>query len=640
MNSIFGGQVSAEELRKISALHEKYSASFSPFEPRVHNAYENGIALSSITGKNLAAGIGRYGGLTVAVNGDIYNRDIANGSPGEHNFQNNTHNVALRLARRYAEHGPDFVRDVNGSFVVAVHDKDKGRIVLARDHQGIGRPFYYSLHCGRFRFGSRLWSLVIGRSAVARNTDDEYFYFIQGFFPGHTTAVRGIYKMCPSEVLVYDIREEKYAVTERTSTFSWPEYSARNLASVDGPTAEEYTREAFLKSTREIARGVKKAGVLLGGVDSALVAAGLRRIGIDVETFSFLTPDPRCNQTKVDRVSSFLGIRHNWFNEDVKLIGEELPRMPYFIDEPRAELTYMLGTRAISAYARDKGCDAVFTGDATEDLMMGYPTIHDRVRMVEQFSHIPAWLRAILVATSTMPCMEVRLGHPYRNLIGLLRKAGTQPPSRHCFTYRIFDEMSLPRMFNNFEPERLARYYETVERLSAPFSGLSPVMRGHQGNLLSASIRYKLPGTADSSDIHLRTPFNHLGFIRFMQMIPDHVQYPRGQVKSEDAKILLKGMGKRFGLLPNDVIDQKKLTPGSTPIDYWLERDLKQRAMHILEKLPDDFNRGYISRLFARKPLMEVYRGTLSINRVTSFDIALLVSYSLFWEHIHLLRSI
>ena len=59
-----------------------------------------------------------------------------------------------------------------------------------------------------------------------------------------------------------------------------------------------------------------RVGVLLGGLDSALVASGLKRLGKKVETFSFGFENSMFNQAHTDRSrifscdKAYMGVDH------------------------------------------------------------------------------------------------------------------------------------------------------------------------------------------------------------------------------------------------------------------------------------------------------------------------------------------
>ena len=138
----------------------------------------------------------------------------------------------------------------------------------------------------------------------------------------------------------------------------------------------------------------------------------------------------------------------------------------------------------------------------------------------------------------------------------------------------------------------------------------------------------------------MTSPFLHRGFIKTLHSIPKSIRYPKGESRAKDAKYMLREMAKKYKLLPEEVIYQKKLTPGASPIDHWFEEELKGLIKEIITELPDDFSREEINSLFTKKYLLEFYRNKIAPAYVTVHAIEQLISYSLFLKHQSFLRQI
>jgi len=99
------------------------------------------------------------GSLVIVFNGEIYNyrplREelLAKG----HRFH--THSDTEVVLHLYEELGPGCLQRLNGMWGLAIYDKVRRRLFLARDRLGV-KPLYY-LHLGdRFLFGSEFKSLL------------------------------------------------------------------------------------------------------------------------------------------------------------------------------------------------------------------------------------------------------------------------------------------------------------------------------------------------------------------------------------------------------------------------------------------------------------------------------------------------
>ncbi|MBK9195823.1 MAG: hypothetical protein IPO17_12795 [Flavobacteriales bacterium] len=95
---------------------------------------------------------GRY---TIAFNGEIFNfKEL------RRNWNRRATLSAAILTRRCVLHrlfhqGPDFLHDLNGFFALAIHDKEKDELFLARDRYGL-KPLWWCEANGHFHFASEL----------------------------------------------------------------------------------------------------------------------------------------------------------------------------------------------------------------------------------------------------------------------------------------------------------------------------------------------------------------------------------------------------------------------------------------------------------------------------------------------------
>jgi asparagine synthase (glutamine-hydrolysing) len=98
-------------------------------------------------------------GLSVVFNGCVYNyralRSELEGL-GYAFFSNGDTEVVLKAWHAWGERCPE---RFNGMFAFAVHERDSGRVILARDRLGI-KPLYYAESPGRLRFASTLPALL------------------------------------------------------------------------------------------------------------------------------------------------------------------------------------------------------------------------------------------------------------------------------------------------------------------------------------------------------------------------------------------------------------------------------------------------------------------------------------------------
>lgn len=95
--------------------------------------------------------------LMLMVNGEIYNhRELTSHLKLSHHFQ--TQSDCEILLHLYEEKGEHFLNEVNGMFALALWDKKRQQLILARDRLGI-KPLYYTESSQRLLFGSEIKAL-------------------------------------------------------------------------------------------------------------------------------------------------------------------------------------------------------------------------------------------------------------------------------------------------------------------------------------------------------------------------------------------------------------------------------------------------------------------------------------------------
>jgi asparagine synthase (glutamine-hydrolysing) len=216
-------------------------------------------------------------GLTIAFNGCIYNyselREELRGL-GYTFFSTGDTEVVLKAWHAW---GVDCVDSFHGMFAFVLHERESGRVVMARDRFGI-KPLFLSEEPGRLRFASSLPALL-----EAGGVDDEidpaslHFYMtFHAVVPAPRTILKGVRKLPPATIRIIEpdgrTKDRIYWAPpfERTSedvTRSAGEWRDMTLAALRTAVARRMVADV-------------PVGVLLsGGVDSSLIVGLLAEAG-------------------------------------------------------------------------------------------------------------------------------------------------------------------------------------------------------------------------------------------------------------------------------------------------------------------------------------------------------------------------
>src|SRR3954453_21683976 len=181
------------------------------------------------------------------------------------------------LIKGYHHWGVDFVDHLPGMFAVVIHERDTGRVVLARDRLGI-KPLYLAEPPGRLRFASSLPALLRG-GGVDTSIDPvalHHYLTWHAVVPAPHTIVNGVRKLPPATVRVVEAdgtsREHRYWQPRHERRPEHAGWSARDW--------EDAIEEALRVAVRRRLVADIPVGVLLsGGLDSSLIVGLLAQEG-------------------------------------------------------------------------------------------------------------------------------------------------------------------------------------------------------------------------------------------------------------------------------------------------------------------------------------------------------------------------
>ncbi|MGJ3242477.1 MAG: N-acetylglutaminylglutamine amidotransferase [Opitutales bacterium] len=224
-------------------------------------------------------------GLTIVYNGAIYNYPELRQELQEKGYRFFSSGDTEVLIKAYHAWGKDFVKRLNGMFALAIHERDTGRTVIARDRVGI-KPFYYAEGPGMFRFASSLPALLKAGN-IDTSIDPVALNFYMTFHsvvPPPHTILRGVKKLPPATLSVIEPDGTRTEETYWDLSFGTPEERAAWKESDWKAATLDVMRSAV---KRRLVADVPVGVLLSGGLDSSLITGLLCEQGArDVETFS------------------------------------------------------------------------------------------------------------------------------------------------------------------------------------------------------------------------------------------------------------------------------------------------------------------------------------------------------------------
>jgi asparagine synthase (glutamine-hydrolysing) len=417
--------------RMVGALHHR-----GPDGTGAH--LENGVALghARLSIIDLAGGAqpihNEDSTVWVTYNGEIFNYLELRESLLQRGHKFSTRSDTEVIVHAYEERGDAFLDDLNGQFAFALWDRNRRRLLLARDRTGI-LPLFYAITPQGVVFGSEVKALLASGLVNAQLDPtglDELLTFWAPVAP--RTVFKGVQQLEPGEMLVF---EGDSLQPKRRRYWKW-DFPARGQHRT-GKTADFIGElSGILGDATQIRlrADVPVGAYLSGGLDSSsLVALLKQRVPEVLETFSIGFDDAAFDESEHQRrVVDHLQTRHHHLQCSRQDIAAGFPKTIYHTESPVLR-TAPGPMRMLSASARAGKVKVVLTGEGADEVLSGYDIFKET--KVRQF-----WAR--FPDSSWRPALLKRL-YPYLDLTASQSSAylreffgiGLDDPADPCFAH-------------------------------------------------------------------------------------------------------------------------------------------------------------------------------------------------------------
>jgi asparagine synthase (glutamine-hydrolysing) len=496
------------------------------------------------------------GTCTVVQNGEIYNyaeltRELERAG---HSFR--TRSDTETLVHAYEEWGPGFAERLRGMFAVAVWDRPRRRLVLARDRFGI-KPLYYRDAGGELAFASELDALPKGDLDL----DALEAFLATNVVPSPLSIFQEIRKLPPGHVLTW---EAGAVALER---FARP--GPLPVRADDEAELVEECRARLRDSVRAHLVSDVPVGVLLsGGVDSGTLAAlASQESSEPVRTFSIGFEEQSFDELAGARaVSERYGTRHRELvlRPDAALL---LPALADAYDEPFADSS-ALPTYLVSRLAAED-VKVALSGEGGDELFGGYLTYAADL-LAERLGGLARLARP---AVERLPSSTRRTSFDYRAK-RFVQAAHLPALERHVGWKTIFSDdarAELTGQRHSWDPLSLerARFAETEG-----YPLLTRLQDVDLGGYLVDDLLVKTDRASMAWSLEARVPFLDPVVASFAFSLP-----PSQKVRGLQKKRLLRKAAEP--LLPREVVHGPK-RGFSIPAAAWLRGELAPFARETL----------------------------------------------------------
>ena len=479
--------------------------------------------------------------LWVTFNGEIFNYVELTEDLAKRGRQFSTKSDTETILHAYAEHGPKCVESFNGDFAYAVWDRDRQRLVMARDRMGV-RPLYYTVVDGVLVFASEVKSLF-HYPGVRAELDplglEQTFTFWSPLAP--RTAFKGISELPPGHQLIAENGTFKIEPYWRLQFPRRGEAPTMNEAQ-----AAERIEHLLKDATRLRMRADVPVGAYLsGGFDSSATTALAQQLNPALRTFSLEFESPELDESQFQRtLVDALQTDHSAFRCKGGDIAEHFPEVIRHTERPIVR-SAPAALYLLSREVRDHGFKVVLTGEGADEVFGGYDIFKET--MVRHF-----WARQ--PASKWRPLLLKRL-YPY---LGDLQ---SQPVKYLQAFFRIGLENPGDPLFSH-----LTRF-ATTRKITQFYSGdLRATINGYDP---LEELRGTLP--ADFSTWH---PLSRAQYLETGCLLPGYILSSQG-----DRVAMAHAVEGRFPFLDHRVVELGAAMPPSLKLKSLREKYLLRRTL-------------------------------------------------------------
>jgi asparagine synthase (glutamine-hydrolysing) len=525
-------------------------------------------------------------GECVVFNGEIYNYPRLRSELEERGVSFATRCDTEVLLHLYRLEGDAFLERLDGMFGLAIWDRDRERLLLARDPVG-EKPLYWTEAEGRLVFGSEIKALLehpavtpaVNEAAIAP-------YLANLVTPGPETLFRGIFKLAPGTAAVCDRRGVR--VDRFSDLYAEREWSADGM-----PEAVATVREMLERSIHDRMMSDVEVGALLsGGLDSTTLVAMLGERARGMPTFSVgFEGRPEIDEREeARRVADELGTEHHEVSVSESDAIGFLPSLVHQQDEPLAD-PVCVPLHFVCELARENGVKVVLAGEGADELFWGYPHYRQGMRTLPLLRALLALPGAVRARLPALPGVASRpRGQELLQGVAAGRLRPLHFPPGLTAAERSAVLASHSRWDLDGGPPSPGSARERLVR---------DTQRYEFGTRLPELLLMRIDRFSMASGVEARVPFLAPELVRYVNDLPlDHK--------------LRRGVGKRVlreavaGLVPDRVLSRPKQGFGA-PVFEWMG----SRTGALLAELLDDpaiggyFDGSELRRLLAAENAAE-----------------------------------
>ena len=486
--------------------------------------------------------------VIVVYNGEIYNSKKLRQILIKNKIRLKSNSDGEVIPHLYDLYGKNVFNYLDGMFSIALWDKQKKKLFLARDSAG-EKPLYYYSNREQFSFSSEIKALR-KLKGFSNNLNYQAIWDLPTFLwvPEPNTIFSNIKSLNPGTVLeVENNIIKKYKIKCNFLN----DYS---LLKNENDFIEETQKVVRESITSRLMSDVKVGSFLSGGLDSSIVATIASEYLNKIDTYTIGFPkikDPYggFNDESFEALATSKKIASNHHNIliDEKTLKKKLDKFSYYYDQPTG-VSSALGIFLISEVAKKNRTKVLLSGDGADECFGGYSWY----KYLNKLKNKNRTIKTEITLHSVGIREEIKFKQIFnsntKNIPYALHYYGSEMDKKKLFSQEIINQIKDSR-----------RMFSNKKIISNPEN----IIKNDRQFYLRNEMLTKVDRMTMANSVESRCPFVSPNVLNLAENIPFKLMYKNNNLKWVLRKAFEKELGKK-------IINRKK-HGFNIPIDHWLK---------------------------------------------------------------------
>jgi len=511
------------------------------------------------------------GSVQVVFNGEIYNHHALRADLETQGYVFRTQSDTEVLPYLYEVHGVEFLSRLNGMFAIALWDRSRQRLLLARDRVGI-KPLFYASVGERLFFGSEIKAILATGVDLGRlDPLGLHQYLSLEYTLTPRTLFEGIHKLPAGGWLTWEaghLGQGRF----------WELPDTDPDAEIDLEQTAALLRQTLCGAVqRQLEADVPLGTFLSGGIDSSILVAAISQVSDQRPlTFSVGFGDSSYDELRFSRlVAETFDTDHH---EEILAPDylDHLETVVEHLDQPIGDFS-VFPTLLVSQMAR-RHVTVALGGDGGDELFAGYHTYRAQRLARPSLDLLPRGMqRALARWAARIPLSPEKRG--LRNSLARFLEGGNWDPGLQHLRWMLFldDERARLLYTQDFYRQIEGRLEELLmESLDSAHSDrLHDQMTTDVRLYLSENILTKVDLMSMAVSLEVRVPYLDNEVLDLALRLPSSAKWRSGQ-----QKWILKHAFR--DVLPQAILHRNK-EGFSIPMKKWLAGQWNPLMHQLLE---------------------------------------------------------